>query len=316
MKRYLVSFFIGWVMTIPACAGLPNLVPDPASAQNLPPVFVPAPEPGVAYQRFVALGDMGTGRAGQKRVAEAMARRAQRDGINFIITVGDNFYPSGVASADDSQWREKFEEVYAESVLQVPVYASLGNHDYDGDPEAQIAYGQRNPRWILPARYYTFTRALSETQCVQFFALDTTPIHRGSSGSDAQIEWLDVELAKSKARWRIVFGHHPVFSHGLHGRTEALVQRVKPLLEKHGVDLYVAGHDHHLELLRPVAGVTYVISGGGGGTDNAYPAIWTDESVYTATRGGFALFRLSEKDLVIEFVRSDGDTQFVHVLAK
>src|SRR4029453_9063434 len=46
--------------------------------------------------------------------------------------------------------------------------------------------------------------------------------------------WLEGELAKPRAAFPIVVGHHPIYSNGQHGDTKAL----KPwdaLLEKHGV---------------------------------------------------------------------------------
>jgi hypothetical protein len=62
--------------------------------------------------------------------------------------------------------------------------------------------------------------------------------------------------------------------------------------------------------------VDYVISGAGAGPDWAYPVTWNDESYYVATLGGFVLCRVSRDELVIEFVRLNGETQYAHVLTK
>ena len=45
------------------------------------------------------------------------------------------------------------------------------------------------------------------------------------------------------------------------------VEHVEPLLERYGVQLYLAGHDHDLELQRgPGSGVTHVLTGAGSQT--------------------------------------------------
>ena len=85
---------------------------------------------------------------------------------------------------------------------------------------------------------------------------------------------------------------------------------------EHGVDLYIAGHDHALEMLKPVRGVHYVITGAGGGPGKAYPVEWTNESFYVATLGGFTLIRMSRDEIRIEFVRMDARTQYAHTISK
>ena len=76
---------------------------DPAASRAIPTFDVPPVKPGVAYERFIAMGDWGTGRPGQHKVAAAMAERAKKDKVDFLLTVGDNFYEDGVTSADDPQ---------------------------------------------------------------------------------------------------------------------------------------------------------------------------------------------------------------------
>src|SRR5262245_47568082 len=72
---------------------------------------------------FVALGDWGRGGGRrQAQVATAMAGVAAAAGSRFVVSAGDNFYPNGVASAGDPQWKSSFEEVYAAPALQTPWY--------------------------------------------------------------------------------------------------------------------------------------------------------------------------------------------------
>jgi hypothetical protein len=69
-------------------------------------------------------------------------------------------------------------------------------------------------------------------------------------------------------------------------------------------------------MLKPIGGVYHVVTGGGGGPDMAYGVEWTDESYYAATLGGFTLLRVGKSEIVVEFVRLDGKTQYAHTITK
>ena len=316
MRRWQYSFVL---LACTACGAIVHAAPplDPALTHDIPPFTIPPVVPGAVYERLIVIGDMGTGRPDQYKVAVAMAQRAKSDHVDFILTVGDNIYENGVSSVDDPQWKSKFEDVYADPALQLPIYPSFGNHDHRGNPQAQVEYSQRNKNWKMPALYYTFTHTLGDDTTVQYFAIDSDPIQQAGGDSAEQLTWLDAELAKSIARWKIVFGHHPLYSNGEgHGDNEAMIAKVDPLLAKHHVDIYLCGHDHTLEMLKPIGGVYDVVTGGGGGPDMAYGVDWTDESYYAATLGGFALLRVGKSEIVVEFVRLDGKTQYAHTITK
>jgi hypothetical protein len=340
--------------------------------------------------RFAAIGDMGTAGPGQKRVAAAISARDRDEPIHFLVTLGDNFYPAGVVSTDDPQWTATIEDVYGG--LGAPMYATLGNHDHQGLPLAEIRYSDLSDTWHMPAAYYTFSRFLGSGEEVAFFALDTDPIRTGLTPStdraplgqrtesvrralqeletdlsdalvryiaervdasddftvsrivhlarrtgrdideglvrdaiaggvshdyEAQLEWLDDRLGESSARWKIVYGHHPLYGHHpTRGYLRTMIDRVEPILVEHGVDLYIAGHDHFVDVMKPIKGVQHVTSGGGNGDDNPYPVLRTDESYYVATGGGFTLFRVTRDQIEIEAVDMAGVTQHTHVFAK
>ncbi len=290
---------------------------DPAADRDLPPPVIPAAREGARYVRAIVFGDWGSRGPGQRLVAQAMAERARREPVDLLITTGDNFYPRGVQSVDDPQWAAKFEGIYGDPALQVPVFPALGNHDYMGRVEAQVEYSRVNPRWRLPARYHAFTwPPEAQAPLVEVFIADTQAMLLRGGDAD-QRAWLAAALERSTARWKVVVGHHPIYSNGRHGGSGSLRERLEPLLIEHRVDLYMAGHDHHLEMLRPVSGVHHLVSGGGGGPEMAYRSEWVDEtSYYAATGGGFVALRAGDDDLVLEFVRTDGRTQFAHTLIK
>ncbi len=77
-------------------------------------------------------------------------------------------------------------------------------------------------------------------------------------------QWAFVEdaLASSTADYLLVANHYPVISPTVHGPTPPLVERLKPLMEKHGVQGYMHGHDHNLGHI-DINGVNYINSGAG-----------------------------------------------------
>jgi predicted phosphodiesterase len=210
----------------------------------------PVLHPRNGVLRIAVTGDTGKG---ADAVGEGIRRVHTQQPLDAIILAGDNFYPCGVTSERDPRWSL----VRGLTSIGVPVFPVLGNHDYCGkaDPDAQIRATGVVPNWKFPARQYVVRTGIAD-----FAFIDTTSFlfHKG----DAKL----VETFRSStAPWRIVVGHHPVISSGYHGyfpRNE--VKRMReliPSLRESRADLYIAGHDHHVEFIR--GQMMHLISGAG-----------------------------------------------------
>lgn len=276
------------------------------------PPAVPSTKLGV---RIVAFGDFGEqpnrNTEPQKKVARAMAAYHAEHPFDFGLALGDNFYPAGLNSPTHPRWISQWERLY--SPMGIRIYAILGNHDYKNgaSPAAEIERSRHSATWCLPRRQYTFTAGP-----VQLFAVDTTPVEepgrdRGRAMAD-QLRWLDSALGASRARWKIVYGHHPVYTNGEHGEGIGFLPRVRgyllPLLRKHEVDLYLAGHDHDLEALEPEAGIHFLVSGAAGRHLRAFETDrcrrWGTDRTY-----GFTVLETDAAGLSLKasFVGSDAD---------
>jgi 3',5'-cyclic AMP phosphodiesterase CpdA len=225
---------------------------------------------------FLIVGDWGrNGFFNQREVGQQMGRTGEAIGSQFVISTGDNFYSSGVTSVTDPKWQRSFEDIYTAPALQTPWYAVLGNHDWQGDVEAQVAYTSRSSRWTMPAFYFTAEEAVDDTTRALFVFLDTTPLadvdrpylYPMSALWDRsdQLRWLDSTLAASTAQWKIVVGHHPVYvASSKYVDSPYLISDLVPIMERHGVQAYFAGHDHNLQHLYPEGSpIHYFISGAG-----------------------------------------------------
>lgn len=267
---------------------------------------------GPASLAFLAVGDWGrNGDFHQQDVADRMAEAASQIGARFVVSVGDNFYEDGVAGVDDPIWKTSFEDVYRAPSLQVPWHVVLGNHDYHGDSQAQIDYSAKSARWRMPSRWFVVHERAPDGAAVDLFMLDTSPFIRSyyadggakvkvvGQDVEAQLRWLEQSLSASRADWKIVIGHHPVYSGGKPGAPGSvaadnkgestpggspdLIARLDPLLQRHGVALYLNGHDHDLQHVR--RGVTdYVCTGAGSKTRNHCD---TEGSDFCSMQSGF-----------------------------
>jgi len=214
----------------------------------------------------------------QKAVAGAMARYASAANLKpaALAMLGDNFY-GGLAGkgVKSPRWDINVEQMYPAGTFPCPMYAMLGNHDYNDEADdrsvaAQLAYRQHAPdsRWTLPAKWYRFD-LLAQDPLASFIVLDTNwadgSVHYPDDHKQ-QMDWLAGELARPRPTpWLFVLGHHPVFNDGKHGDTKGLVEQLDPLLRKNKVDLYLCGHDHDLQHLEFDGHPTsFVVSGAGG----------------------------------------------------
>jgi len=262
---------------------------------------------------FVVVGDWGQGNSAQRGVAAELGRAAEAIHSRFVISTGDNFYPDGVASRHDQKWEALFEDVYTAPSLMTPWRVVLGNHDHQGSVSAQIKYHELDRRWTLPAPYYKHSETIAAGIEADFFFLDTTPLLERARWpwklwpfESEQYAWLKRELAASTASWKIVVGHHPVFSGGKHGNTPVLIEHLKPLFEKFGIDAYINGHNHSLEHV-VVNGVNYLTVGA---SANATYARSIDGTRFVRGAVGFMTAKLHREDLLVEFFDENGVSMY------
>jgi len=230
---------------IAACAVTATLAKGATAASALLPAS-PGPKP----VRFALLGDWGCGDENTIRVARQMAAAHDRLPLDMIVTAGDNIYPDGAAERFGECFERPFEPIIRR---RVPVFACLGNHDVRSGTEAQMRY----PLFNMGGRNY-YTQSAAD-RLLDLFMLDSNAFDR------RQLAWLEGELSRSTALWKVAVCHHPPFSSGKrHGSDEGLRAVLHPVLVRHGVQAVFSGHDHVYQRVTPQDGVQYFVSGAGG----------------------------------------------------
>jgi hypothetical protein len=226
--------------------------------------------------------------SGMLPVARAMRSYCQTTRCDAGVMLGDNVYPDGPTRGTDgvpdaNRWRDIFLKPYGDFGALAPgfrIYAALGNHDYRTSREAamdEVAFLEKTPPFYMNSNIYRVKPPGHPD--VELFVLDTEVLLAGETiyedalaadGSElpgreidepepwtkpqterekAMVAWLEQSLRESDARWKIVLGHHPLWSSAgskFH-EARALRRLILPTLCKYA-DMYLAGHEHTLEL--------------------------------------------------------------------
>jgi hypothetical protein len=272
---------------------------------------------------FCIIGDWGRhGQFYQKKVAYQLGNAVVGTDASFIVSTGDNFYPEGVQSVQDPSWETSFENVYNHHSTYIDWYVVLGNHDYGSNPQAEVDYTAISARWNMPSRYYSIHKTFGDdsSNTVGLFFLDSSPLNGSyykknekisenvqKADSTRQLNWLKSELLKSKDKWKIVIAHHPIYSAGKrYGKTIEMENAIRDILNKNKVDLYIAGHEHHLEFDKPKNNDSFYQMISGAGSEKTI--ISTKAKVqFAKSEYGFATVGISSNNLFIQFVDWEGN---------
>lgn len=248
---------------------------------------------------FAAIGDSGDGSLAQHEVANQIDNCWHREPFGFILLLGDNIYGGGKPKYFKAEFEEPYKALLEEGVK---FYAVLGNHD-EMEAEYHTHYKDFN---MGGKRYYSFVKGIEGTdRLVEFFALDT---NAETALDNAQLEWLTKALEASKARWKVAFMHHSLFSSGkMHPAYLGMRNQLHPLFIKYKVNLVLAGHTHVYERIKPQDGVQYITEGSSGkimrnDLDKTSPLTAKGNDLQQA----FLLIHVTPKDLDVEAIDKTG----------
>ncbi len=228
---------------------------------------------------IVLLGDTGTPRT-FSRVARGVAALCEDEVCDLGLLLGDNFYIGLTRRGPRTPNSRAFERHFYEPLSNLhpgfDIWPLLGNHDYQGCPQAQINHtylgGERDgPDWLMPDNNFSIPNLPT---WLNIFALDTNVLtkrrHRVNTAAVLE-ETERTELTElknalcGKEGWRILAGHHPIYSTGQHGNdkeTTQLRRVLDPQIKACGVHFFLSGHDHNQEVIE-ADGFVQVVQGAG-----------------------------------------------------
>ncbi|MEG9226299.1 metallophosphoesterase family protein [Aeromicrobium sp. Sec7.5] len=194
----------------------------------------------------------------------------QHPAATLALTAGDQVNDGN----DDHQWAQWFDAVAPWAATR-SFLTVAGNHELYGDEEmlryrSQVQYPRNGPEGQEDLTYRV------DVGDVRFITLDGNITDGLSDPTDnglgaVQAAWLEEQLADNPRTWTVVTIHQPMFSASKLRDNLAQRSSFLPLLEEHGVDLVLQGHDHayargHLaenDVTGGYAGPTYVVANAG-----------------------------------------------------
>ncbi len=262
--------------------------------------------------RFIFVGDTGTGDDRARSVAAQIRRQAEAVPVSHVFLLGDNVYEHGDARSIDSRFLDVYRGVSSqgvrihaalgnhdvercgdsglrpvrrdESAYELSSGCAVGFHlttpefgyanglrYYSIEIPGKLADGRRNPGVGQDSAQP------KEPPLVEVFVLDSNTLgseqSKLSPGTDEpQLRWLVEALQLSRARWKVVAMHHPIyapkrcrwFRFGCRREDEALQAELEPIFRDNGVDIVFQAHQHLYARLRPQHGIRYFVTGAGG----------------------------------------------------
>jgi tartrate-resistant acid phosphatase type 5 len=207
---------------------------------------------------FLSIGDWGKSTSSLTAVAKAMAKHAAGDvAVRFIVSTGDNFYPVGVKSVTDPQFRTAFEEPFnAPELRQMMWLVSAGNHDQWG-LAPQLAYSLTarpqpatglpwSERWYFPTATYSLELPVRYDRSARVVVMNTfgrtaatdlnflttemaaalqgtrrrskEAIEAAKAAGEAVPPAVEFAWEGAEEAWRIVINHSPMYSGSRHGQ--------------------------------------------------------------------------------------------------
>jgi calcineurin-like phosphoesterase family protein len=246
-------------------------------------VFVPAAQ-AKGSATVWAVGDGADGGQATLQVGQ-LVERGKPDKFLYLGDV----YETGTALEFTSNYAPAF------GTLAPKTAPTPGNHEWGLRAEGYFPYWRGVLGRDLP-EYYKFSLAGWE-----IFSLNSEGYHGPRS---KQVRWLRSKL-KKKGTCRVAFWHRPRYSGGGNGDQADVAPLWKALKKKAAIVL--AGHDHHMQRLKPKDGITEFISGAGG---NPLHPVWKDPRVVFRNNTVFGALRLKlSRGLArYAFVAVDGRT--------
>lgn len=310
--HYRVQGAENWSNSIPAIAELRTFVTGGYNAVNVNSVTLDGLTAGATYEYQVTAGDgwtetesftAGTAGASQKFF---VLGDIQADDLTNITHIFEKLragsYDFGIQTGDAVDKPTQFTGLNdmvgllnAAQLGSADVIHVLGNHEFEGDGNADIA----GSVFALPE--HSMGSCWSTTYGDVYVAV----INYSGVSSDMKTaaEWLVQDAQNSDAAWKILTVHQPAYYTNAKGGNAPMTQYIPAAAEAAGIDVVFSGHDHSFARTNPLKGgeidaedgVYYYICGSSG--EKSYKInsqdVFDYEKVFAKTNDSFNAVYLS-----------------------
>lgn len=236
-----------------------------------------------------------------KKVAESIAR----DRVDAVVLLGDIQYYYGRFEDFESSFVPPWRAVTR------PLYIVPGNHDY-GDGSL-AGYTKTWQQFFPSATYQAEGRPYYTAQFGDWraYALDSNCEFVGGCDTNSeQYKYLTRQVSSTMSTCSLAMWHHPTLTSGVHQEPDSLARAANfsQLLDQHGVDIVLNGHDHDYERLTPPgAGYRQFVVGTGGMNLRPAPGTLVDGSeLFDAEHFGYLYLELFPGRYEWQFKNTEG----------
>ena len=338
--RHRVQGTENWIATTPATTELRTFVTGSYQAVNVNSVTLGGLVAGTTYEYQVAAGDnwpetvesftAGTAGTSQKFFvlgdiqADDMTNithifeKLRAGGYNFGIQTGDAVdAPTNFAELNGVVGLLNAEQLGSADVIHV-----LGNHEFAGDGNADIAGSVFALPAHSPGSYWSTTYGNVYVAVVNY---------SGSAGDmKTAMEWMVQDAQASDAAWKILTVHQPAYYTNASGGNAPMTAYIPAAAEAAGIDVVFSGHDHSFARTNPLKGgeidaedgVYYYICGSSG--EKSYPVssqnIFDYSKIFTQATTDFNAVYLSveatqsQMKINVYDVKADGSEEILDSL--
>jgi hypothetical protein len=261
--------------------------------------FHTAPDVELNPDAELVLGFVGDSRGGYDVWAQ-LANQLQQRTPDVLLFSGD----AVTVGLTQYEWEEFFDGAQA-LLATTPIIITNGNHEAN----AVNFYSQ----FAMPGDQENFGVTYGDAR---IFVANDSPEDPSAVTSTIPTE-MDADFTDhASARWKLLMHHRPMWSSGMrHGSNTMLQAAWGPIVDEHKLDLVLNGHEHQLEISKPLfggqvqssvdAGTVYVVAGGAGAELYGYDTVgfWSD---YLEETHAASVIRVRRTQLTLESFRPDG----------
>ncbi|PMC76957.1 S-layer homology domain-containing protein [Brachybacterium sp. UMB0905] len=205
-------------------------------------------DPDAQRTSLIAMGDIQTGHT-EHWTRVALAALKDRPQARALITAGDQ-----VNTWDSAAEWHALNRAAGKLPRTMIWNPAVGNHEYRSTDSGELS-AQYRDQFDLPLNgpddfeHFAETVYYHDVDDIRVVTMNTYyRIPRNTADElrwlTSQAAWLDEILTDSPREFTIVVMHYPVYSSSPDRGNPELRAYIEPVLEKHGVDLVLAGHDH------------------------------------------------------------------------
>lgn len=254
---------------------------------------------------FAVLGDTQSP-SDLSHLDKLLADLNQKD-LSFMIHVGDLIDES----SKFKQWEDTLRvfEKY-KNVGSTDSITALGNHEYMGDNEAELA------KSILGNPQNGPEADKGGTYSVDYNNMHISVLGFTSEREvlEKQLQWLREDMKNSDKPWKILVTHKPPYYTNPFGGNEVMKELIPPVADELGIDMVFSGHDHSYGRTKKLKagnenenGTVYVVAGTTG--NKHYDAV-ADEKFEYVNMENIAISlqaKVEAEKMTISAVTSDGE---------